>query len=191
MTAFTDAVRAALRRIGCTRNSPLRLLAQWPGSILSRRASGGLDGATDDQEVSGPGGFGNLAALVGLPGCRVIPRDGQRVRVGFREGSTEGTEVTSFEQDAGADRGIARQGDKALLGTATYTAVVSPVPTVTLTFTPASSPYAPSAQAPIVIQFLGAVISGWLPGVPLELYAWIETGSPEVMLRKADSEVIP
>ena len=159
------------------------------------RAAGTADVVTDDEAIGGPGGLGGRPVLVGLPGVRLDLSGGDRVRLAFEAGSPEGAEVVSFEQDRGADRAVARRGDRVRIGTFVYTIGASggipPLPLINLSFTQAKSPYFDLDGVPIVASLYGLIVSGIEPGVPYVVEAWIATGSPEISLRRLSTETIP
>lgn len=195
MSAFDAAVDAALRRLSSGRVArALRPLARFAAYVVSMRADGTADLGTDDESVAGPGGVGGRALLAGLPGCRLDPVGAVRGRLVCEGGSLAAVEVDGYEQDRTADRPIARKGDRVSLGTLTYTIGASggipPLPLVNVVFTPAGSSFG-IAGTPIVASLYGVVLSGIDPGVPYAVDGWIATGSPEISLRRLDSEDIP
>lgn len=192
MSSFLDAVESALLRLAKGRApAALRMLACHAAQIISMRAAGTADVATDDEAVGGPGGLGGRPVLVGLPGVKLsLAGGGDRVRVGFEGGSPAGAEVTAFEQDPAADRPAARKGDRIQIGTLLLTVITTPVPAIQVAFTPAGSPFG-AAGTPIILLFAGAaIVSGIEPLVPYAIEAWIATGSPEIALRRLSTEEI-
>lgn len=172
MSAFFEAVESALVWLSKGKApAALRTLALYGAQIVSIRANGFADLATDDLAVGGDGGLGGRPILVGLPGVKLAIPGGDRVRVGFEGGSPSSAECLAFEQDKSADKGIGRVGDSVKVR---FTITTSATPGV-LTITP----YVNGAYVPAVPPYITA------PGVPLiiETEGEIIRGSEEVFLR--------
>lgn len=177
MSAFFEAVESALVWLSKGKApAALRTLAVYGAQIVSIRANGSADIATDDLAVGGDGGLGGRPILVGLPGIKLALSGGDRVRVGFEGGSPSSAECLAFEQDKSADKGIARVDDIVKIGTWSYVAGVGP-PSLTITFTPIDG------STPTVVVLLGTITSGPAPIVPHDVNGKIMTGSEEVLLR--------
>lgn len=166
MSTFSTAVSGAITRLfmGGRVPSALRTLASFAGQILSMRAAGTADVVTDDEAIGGNGGLGGRPVLVGLPGVRLNMTGGDRVRVGFEGGAEEGAEVTAFEQDRSADKGIGRVGDRVkirlMITTSTQTGVMTITPYVNGAYTPHVPPYVTAPGVPVSIETEGEIIEG-------------------------------
>lgn len=192
MSAFVEAVEAALLRLARGRApAALRLLAGHAAQIIAMRSDGTADLAMDDESVGGPGGLGGRAVLVGLPGVRLDLRGGDRGRLAFEGGSPAGGEVHGFEQDRGADRGLARKGERVRVGSITIVKNENPAPPgLTLTFTPQPSPFDLVPAIPSTLLILGSLNIDPSP-FTIDLDGWVMTGSPEVALRHVAGESTP
>jgi hypothetical protein len=196
MRIFDQAIEAALARLSQGKAPPvLRTLARHAAQILSMRADGTADLATDDEAVAGPGGLGGRPVLTGLPGVRLNLFGGDRARVVFAAGSPSGAEVSGFEQDRSADRPVARKGDRVDLGTLIASAAPSPIigiPTaLLLTITPTPSPFSVEVPTPFALLLPGAALIGIELGEPYAIEGWVSSGSPEISLRRLTTETIP
>jgi hypothetical protein len=177
----------------CGQGDPaIRTLTSHAVQILTKRANRTVDVIADDEAVGTPGGLTKRSVVVGLPGVALDVKEGRRGRLQFAGGSPAGAELHGFEQDGDADRPLARRGDKALLGTLTYTPLPTTPPSARLDLSIAQSPYSnsPGGARSIGITFVGAV-TGMAPGVPVNLISWITSGSPEVNIRHFDDEDTP
>lgn len=165
------------------------------GRVVQQRADGTLDLIPDTVAVGGLTGINRVPLRVGLAGAKQTLEVGTIVALRFASSSTFplGDPRLPYAESLAmvdADRGIARQGDKATIGTLLATVVTVPAPALQIALTLSGSPYGSPAD-PIVLLFPGAsVVSGITPGVPYAVDAWIATGSPEISLRRLDTEEI-
>ena len=168
--------------------------------VVQQRDDDTLDLLADTAAL-GSTGINRVPIRLGLATARQILEVNASVVLRFASSSTfplgdpRLPYAEAFPSDVDADRPIARRGDRVKVATISYTAGLSPdidpKPLINTIIQLHASPYGGPDPAPIVISFHGVVLSGWPPAVPLPVYAWIDTGSPEVMLRRLDTEVIP
>lgn len=168
--------------------------------VVQQRADGTLDLIPDTIAIGGATGINRVPLRLGLATARQVIEAGAVVALRFASSSTFPLGdprlpfAETFADDARATRPIARKGDRVPIASVTYTIGASggipPLPLINVVITPTASPY-DEAGAPIVASLYGVVLSGIDPGVPYSVEAYIGTGSPEIALRRLDSEDIP
>ncbi len=212
-TLSGDALRARLTyqtsERGSSLASALRAALGEPASLYSgthlcrvvqQRADGTLDLIPDTIAIGGGTGINRVPLRLGLATARQVIEAGAVVALRFASsspfplGDPRLPFAEAFADDARAARPIARKGDRVPIATVTYTigatAGMPPLPLINAVITPAASPYA-EASTPIVVSLYGVVLSGLDPGIPYAVDAYIGTGSPEIALRRLNSEDIP
>lgn len=131
---------------------------QYAATITAVRPSARVEVRADTSSV---GELDGAEMLVGCPEMAVTPTAGQRARLCFSAARPDLPYMVGFEQDAGANKGVARVGDTVDCGY--YTAV------------------APPGGGPCTVT------SGGGPGVPgsFKVTGTITSGHPRVMLTNA------
>jgi len=164
--------------------------------VVQQRADGTLDLIPDSAAIGGATGINRVPLRLGLYGAKQTLGTGAVVALRFASSSTfplgdpRLPYAESFDMVA-ADRPVARKGEPVILGSVTYIATLSP-PLITVTFTPSGGPYG-SPGLPIVLALVGTITSpgSTEPSVPFDLVGYVSSGSPEISLRRLDTEDIP
>ncbi|HEV8462078.1 MAG TPA: hypothetical protein VGQ38_15365 [Gaiellaceae bacterium] len=129
-------------------DAPLVYREQHGATVVDLNDDDTVDLDTDTDALPG---LQDVPIRVGIPGARVLPQTGDRVRVAFDEASPQSPVARDFDQDPAAARGVARVGDQVVIGTLEISGGL-------LTFTPAFSdtPIGPASS----VTLTGAILSG-------------------------------
>ena len=166
--------------------------------VVRQNADGSVDVLPEADGLRGQG-LDRVPVRLGVSRARVVLGEAQRVVVRFEASDTFPAGdpgrpyVADIEQDAAAQRPAARRGDRVQCGSITI--IKNPPqpgpPGITVTFTPATSPYDPLPAVPQVLVIAGSF--QLIPAQPftMDLVGWIDTGSPDVMFAHHDDEETP
>lgn len=142
-----------------------------PAVVRRQNPNGTLDLEADDPAI---GGITAVPYRPGIVGCRLVIREGERIRIGFEGGDETKPFAIGLDNDPNASKGVARVSDPVDVGVMSIAALAHPsgaIASLTITFTPPGG-------APTEI----AVLPG-SPPLDLPLRGTIARGSTEVFLR--------
>jgi hypothetical protein len=165
--------------------------------VVRDNGDGTADVLPDNEALRGQGGLDRVPLRLGIARARQTLAEGQRVTVRFDSSETfpagdpSRPYIADLEQDASADRPIARRGDLVEIGVLTIMQSANP-PGMVLNLEFHGSPYDEARVQRVALLLPGAtLLEGPPPGTPIDIDGWILTGSPDVSLRRAEGEEIP